>query len=261
MREHVVITGASSGIGQALAIYFANLGCDVIAIARNEIFLQRIKLLAVKGSVNVIVADLEKEKDLDKVVKFFKSEDRIKYLVHCAATTEPHKPLTAITRSELEKSININVMAPIFLTQKLVPYFNMAKTRVLFMGSDYVGSSNKIRPGITGAYGISKSAVRVVVEYFRHEYKGLVLIGYLNPGATNTPMLETIKTAVLTRHGIFNAGQPADPNCIAEFIQAVLQHSSDTDYIATDWDYRNTEHHQLLTSERPRAIPKIRASL
>lgn len=44
------------------------------------------------------------------------------------------------------------------------------------MGSDYVGVNNKIRPGISGSYGVSKSALRVAVEYFRHEYKNAAFI-------------------------------------------------------------------------------------
>jgi hypothetical protein len=73
-----------------------------------------------------------------------------------------------VSRSALEKAISVNVMTPIFLTQKLAPYFNIMTTRVLFIGSDYVGVHNKIRPNITGSYGISKSALRVAVEYFHY---------------------------------------------------------------------------------------------
>ncbi len=168
MVQWVVITGASSGIGQVLTIGFSNSGYNVLAIGRNEIALQRTKLLTKNSKVTIVIADLSEESELDKVVKILKV--KIKYLIHCVATTEPHLPLTTITRAALEKAINVNVMAPIFLTQKLALYFD-AMTRVLFIGSDYIGVNNKIRPNITGSYGISKSALRVAVEYFRHEYK------------------------------------------------------------------------------------------
>lgn len=135
-------------------------------------------------------------------------------------------------------------------------------TRVLFIGSDYVGVHSKIRPSITGSYGISKSALRVAVEYFRYEYKDTALIGYLNPGSTNTPMFDTMKTAVLSRHGIFNAGQPVNPEYVAKFIQAVLLCTSDQDYITIDWDYRNEEQRkQTLNDETITEAHKIRSSL
>lgn len=259
MTKLVIITGASSGIGQSLTVYFANSGYDVIAIGRNEVALQRTKSLTNNGKVTLVVADLSEEDELDKVAKNLHVESKIKYLIHCAATTEPHLPLTMITQSALKKTINVNVMAPIFLTQKLAPHFESG-ARVLFIGSDYVGVTNKIRPHITGAYGISKSALRVAVEYFRHEYKDTAFIGYLNPGSTDTPMFNAMKTAVVSQQGIFNnSAQPALPSSVAKFIQAVLEKTSNQDYSAIDWDFRVDAHHQKTLAEEktmPTANPR-----
>lgn len=129
------------------------------------------------------------------------------------------------------------------------------------MGSDYVGVSNKIRPGISGAYGISKSALRVAVEYFRHEYKSKALIGYLNPGTTDTAMFHTMKTALLSQQGIFNIGKPASPAHVATFIRDVLLYSSAAVYSKTDWDYRNDKHHELTRTASSLAPDPIRSSL
>lgn len=245
MKEYVVITGASSGIGYALAMCFANSNSNLIAIGRNEIPLQRIKLSARNKHITVVVADLSIETELEKIANILKRGDKIKFLIHCAATIEPRTSLATASRAELEKAISVNVMAPIFLTQKLASYFDETMTRVLFIGSDYVGVSNKIRPHITGAYGISKSALRIVVEYFRHEYKGVALIGYLNPGSTETPMFNAVKTAILNRNGIFKV-EPAQPANVAKFIQTVLEASSDQDFMQTNWDYRNEEQHSRI---------------
>lgn len=262
MKKWVVITGASSGIGQALAVFFSNVGCHVLAIGRNEVALQRTKLLAKPDHLAVVVADLSVQEEIEKVVKDLSAESKIEYLIHCAATTEPHSPLTTVTRSALERIINTNVMAPIFLTQKLAPYFN-PNSRVLFIGSDYVGIDNKVRPHITGPYGISKSALRVAVEYFRHEYKNTALIGYLNSGSTDTPMFNAMKNAVVSKQGVFNnSGQPSHPNKVAEFIYAVLRRTSDQDYISVDWDYRvAAQRQQILTNEFTTSIPNIRSKL
>jgi len=262
MTKLVIITGASSGIGQSLTVCFANSGYNVIAISRNEIALQRTKSLTKNGKVTLVVADLSEEDELDKVTKDLNVGSKIKYLIHCAATTEPHLPLTMVTQSALKKAINVNVMAPIFLTQKLAPHFDLS-TRVLFIGSDYVGVSNKIRPNITGSYGISKSALRVAVEYFRHEYKDTALIGYLNPGSTDTPMFNAMKTAVLSQQGIFNnPGQPALPSSVAEFIQAVLEKTSTQDYSTIDWDFRVGTHHlKILAEEKTMPNANIRSKL
>src|SRR5579872_3471856 len=174
MTKWVIITGASSGIGQALSMSFGESGYNILAIGRNEINLQKIKSSTKNGNVVTVIADLTEDDDIEKIAKNIFLKDGIQYLVHCAAITEPHKPLIKISRAELKKIIDINVMAPIFLTQKLVPYFDKM-TRVLFVGSDYVGVDKKIRPGISGAYGISKSALRVAVEYFRREFDNALI--------------------------------------------------------------------------------------
>jgi short-subunit dehydrogenase len=90
MTKWVIITGASSGIGQALAIHFSNSGYNVLAIGRNEINLQRIKSTTKNGKVVTIIADLSKEDEIDKIAKYKSLENGIHYLIHCAATTEPH---------------------------------------------------------------------------------------------------------------------------------------------------------------------------
>lgn len=256
MTKWVVITGASSGIGQALTICFADSGCNVLAIGRNEVALQQTKSFIKNGNVVTVIADLSEENEIEKVVKNINPGDGIQYLIHCAATTEPHVPLTIVERAALKKSIDINVLAPIFLTQQLAPYFDTT-TRVLFIGSDYAGVNNKIRPGISGSYGISKSALKVAVEHFRHEYKDTAFIGYLNPGSTDTPMFKAMKTAVLSQQGIFNNSvQAANPGSVAKFIQAVLERTSNQDYSAINWDFRVVIHHQKILSDEP-AIKKV----
>ena len=246
MTKWVIITGASSGIGQALAIRFANSNYNVIAIGRNEVALQRTKSLTTNGNIVIATADFSEEDAIDELVKKVNLKDGIQYLIRCAATSEPHASLTNITREALKKIIDVNVMTPIFLTQQLAPHFDTT-TRVLFIGSDYVGV-NKVRPGVAGAYGISKSALRTAVEYFRHEYKDTAQIGYLNPGSTNTPMFKAMITT-LSQQSIFNATQPTQPSSVAEFIKAVLEKTSTQDYSAIDWDFRNTEHHQKCIAE------------
>src|SRR5579872_705563 len=147
MTKWVVITGASSGIGQALAIGFANSNYNVLAIGRNQVNLQKIKSSTKNGNLVTMVADLSEDDDIDKISKNIFLEGGVQYLIHCAAITEPHKPLTEISRAELKKIIDVNVMAPIFLNQKLAMYFD-DMTRILFIGSDYdgVGKQKKIRP-------------------------------------------------------------------------------------------------------------------
>jgi len=243
MKVYVVITGASSGIGQALAVSFANEGYHVLAIGRNQVGLERTKRLAVKGSIIPLIADLSEKDAIDIISKQFNSNMTIKYLIHCAGTLEPLSPLLKATRSDLKDNIVTNVIAPIALTSKLKPYFNLG-TRVLFMGSDFVGVENKMKPKVSGAYAMSKTALKVGVEYLRRECDGIAHIGYLNPGSTHTPMYASFFNATNPEQGTTNNGvKIADPVSIANFIKQVLENSGDKVFNATDWDYRNVAHH------------------
>lgn len=72
MKEYVVITGANSGIGQALTFSFANAGYNIIAIGRHKAALQHTKLFSVKSRVTIAVSDLSKKTEFEKIVKNFK---------------------------------------------------------------------------------------------------------------------------------------------------------------------------------------------
>lgn len=258
MKKYIVITGASSGIGQSLAVRFAKTGQDVIAIGRNKDALQRTKALANNDKIYTMVVDLSEDVQLNEIVKFLKPDDKILYLIHCAATPAPFGALVTLQRSDLTYALNVNVMAPIFLTQKLAAHFDK-NSRILFMGSDYVGTDKKFRPNITSSYSISKSALKIAVEHFRKESSTKEIVGYLNPGATATALHDSLRNAVLKRHTIFNVAEPpTDPNQVAEFIQSVLEKTSNQDFINIDWDYRSAAQRQFFKSENTAPIQRAK---
>lgn len=242
MREYVVVTGASSGLGKALAVIFANRGYSVLAVGRNEIELERLKKLASSGEIIKSVTDLRHVNAVDKIVNQIDSR-KIKYLIHCAGTMEPYKPLIKVTETEFDDNFTINVKAPILLTQKLVPYF-VDNGRILFIGSDYVGTT-KVRPNLTGAYGISKSGLRSAIEYFRLEITNPA-VGHLIPGTMDTPMLSSFLSALRKQAGSPLNVNPAKVNDVATFVADVLENSSRADFTKLDWDFRNPQHHQVL---------------
>jgi len=258
MKEYIVITGASSGIGQALSIEFANMGYNVLAIGRNEVGLQRTKKSASNGTITPLIADLNKEESLDYILKQFNSETIIKYLVHCAAVIEPLSSLLQADQHDLTVSIATNVISPLSLTSKLKHYFTSA-TRVLFLGSDYVGVDNKIKPHVSGAYSISKTALKVAVEYLRRECNDIALIGYLNPGTTQTPIYTSFWKAVNTQGATNTATTPASPASVAHFIYNVLENSDNKTFCTIDWDYRKSIHHDQIM--KPEKVSVLRARL
>lgn len=255
MKEWIVVTGATSGIGRALTVHFVNLHFNVLAIGRNEIELFRTKSLsAYPSNVVPILADLSKKSAIDVIVKRLNTTDKVKYLIHCAATCEPLSPLLDAPEDQIRESMEVNVMTPFILTKKLIPFFDR-ETRTLFFRSDYVGTANKIRENLTGTYGMTKSALDVVVEYLRRENKNF-LVGYINPGATNTKMYQSIVAAA----GLFNhSSQPADPMAVAIFVASILTKTNNLSFTSEKWDFRNHTQHHLLSDENPKS--KIQSKL
>jgi short-subunit dehydrogenase len=248
MTNWVIVTGATSGIGRALTIHFSDLDFNVLAVGRNRNELCVTQSLAITpANITPLVADLSQKSSVNEIVVALRQGDTVKYLVHCAATCEPFAPLLAASQDQVRAAIAVNVKTPFLLTKKLIPFFSRT-TRTLFFGSDYVGTTNKIRENLTATYGITKSALDVVVEYLKRENKALQ-IGMVNPGATNTKMyLSVIAAARLPS----NTMQPADPRSVARFIATILINTDDVSFKTEKWDFRNqTQNNRLLQSPMP----------
>jgi len=253
-KEVVVVTGASSGIGNKVVERFAQEECyEVLAIARNKTALE--KLAASNKRIIPISADLTDEHALKKISHHFNSGKKAKYVINCAASADPFSPLTTVSRSALRMNVELNVLAPIFLLQHLLPYF-LADTRFLFLGSDYTDTKKTFHPNLAGTYAISKTALRTVVEYLRAETKHRPLIGYLNPGATLTPMYNSFIHKMAEQGESAQDWNPVDPDHVAIFIKSVLEHTSPQLYSETDWNFEDKQHrdksgYDVSTSVQP----------
>ena len=233
----IIITGASSGIGKATTILFADSNYQVIAMGRNEEVLNEIRKCYPKN-VQTICADFTDITDdiISKISKCLESIDNanLRYIVNCAATAEPFLPLTSVSRSDLRKIFELNVIFPINLLQCVSKYLSKWLTpnfgsRFLFIGSSYDTSnpslSDAFHPGLTGSYAISKTALRTAVEYLKFEIKScqtMPAIGYYNPGATSTPMYDKFISKMEAEKILAN-WTPTQPEKIAELIKFKLE--------------------------------------
>lgn len=261
MTTYVIITGASSGIGEALALHFARSNFHIIAIGRNEIALQRIKAAFPKGNITLVTADLSELKAVAKVTSLFKKGDNVRFLIHCAATAKPYVGLIDIKPAELQNIMNVNVNSALFLTQCLKAYFDQS-SRVLFMSSDYVGTDKKLWPYRTSAYSMSKSALVPAVKYLQKEYSSTPLVGILNPGPTATSMFKEMKAEITAKYGFFKTtSEPAQPSDIAKFIYDVLMFSNPEDYCNTNWDYRDETQSSRIALSSDNVTNRIRSAL
>ena len=112
----ILVTGASSGIGRATAIACSQMGATVVVTGRNE---QRLKETfdALEGEGHMqIVADIASDEQIDALVEQLPT---LNGLVNNAGITETC-PTQFIKRDKLEKVMEVNTIAPILLTQKIL---------------------------------------------------------------------------------------------------------------------------------------------
>ena len=160
----ILITGASSGLGAALAELYSADGTPLVLTGRSE---QRLSSIAgsLSGQVQVKQADLC---DSNKITELFDSLEQVpETVIHCAGSgyfgpIEDQKP------SEINKLIQNNVTSTILLLRELVKRYRNHKVNVVVVMS----TAAQLAKAGESTYCAAKWAVRGLVESVRLELKG-----------------------------------------------------------------------------------------
>lgn len=156
--KRACVTGASSGIGRALATAFARAGASVVGVARRRDALESWKedCGSASGSAEIFEADLSNPKSADVVGKAISDHFGPPDILINAAGLNPRKSAEDTTIEDWRKTIDLNLSTPFFLARALAPA--MAKAgwgRILNIAS--LQSARAMPNGI--AYGASKGGV------------------------------------------------------------------------------------------------------
>jgi NADP-dependent 3-hydroxy acid dehydrogenase YdfG len=186
-----LVTGASSGIGRAIALGLARHGVQLCVVGRNPITLAETVAAAGRlSAVKEFQIDLTVEENLKPLLRFLEKEvGRLDILIHSAAVIH-NGPMESAHIDDLDLQYMTNVRAPYMLTQRLLPMLTTARGHVVFVNSS-AGLTAK-RPDV-GQYSATKHALKAIADSLREEVnpKGIrVLTVYL--GRTATPMQEAI---------------------------------------------------------------------
>lgn len=180
----VLVTGASSGIGQETAIQCSKMGAKVIITARNEERLKETMSQMEGDGHRMIIAELTNQSDLESLVG---EVEPLNGLVLCAGRAKT-LPFQFCTRGDFDEVFNINFFAPVELLRLLVKKKKMAKeSSVVFVSSiggiRAYGASNAI-------YGASKSAIDSVMKTSARELAAKkIRVNSVNPGMVNTKLI------------------------------------------------------------------------
>ncbi len=192
--KHVLITGASQGLGRQLAIDFARQGAAGIAlVARDTVALHetqgKIRKVAPQARVLIITADLGQPESIERVAATTLSEfgGRMDVLVNNASSLGP-TPMPYLLDYPLEDFRNVlevNLIAPYVLIKNLLPAMVERRGSIINVTSD---AGRVGYPG-WGAYGISKFGIEGLSQTWAAELKECgVRVNCVDPGDMNTAM-------------------------------------------------------------------------
>lgn len=168
----VWITGASSGIGEALAYELARAGCKLVLSARREERLQETKAKCLaegqtrKEDILVLPLDLldlpSHQTAVETVIKYFKQID---VLVNNAGRSQ--RSLIAKTPVEVDKQLfDVDFFAPVSLTKTVLPYMTAQKHGHFLVTSSVAG---KLAAPGSGTYSAAKHAINGFFDCLRIE--------------------------------------------------------------------------------------------
>ncbi|WP_409302609.1 SDR family NAD(P)-dependent oxidoreductase [Peribacillus sp. SCS-155] len=187
----IMITGASKGLGKALALTFASQGARLAICARGEHELLKVKKQAQElgAEVLAVIADVSQSRDVEKFVAI--AEDtygRVDVLINNASTLGPSPMpfLLDYPEQDFEEVVRINTLSAFMVTRRVIAGMLQRNSGSIINVTSEAGHTGYAG---WGAYGISKFAIEGLTQTWADEVKDTrIKINMVDPGEMNTEM-------------------------------------------------------------------------
>ncbi|HAX78033.1 MAG TPA: short-chain dehydrogenase [Cyanobacteria bacterium UBA11372] len=186
-NQIAVITGASSGIGKAIAFGLAAEGATLCLVGRSKESLdactQRIRETSPRSKAYQI--DLRRDEEIEQLKASMEQDfGQVHILVHSAGVFSMGAIETSLV-ADLDWQYRVNVRAPYLLTQALLPMLKTCRGQIAFVNSS-VGLNAR---ATVGQYAATKHALKAIADSLREEVNPhQVRVLSLFPGRTATPL-------------------------------------------------------------------------
>ena len=182
----ILVTGASSGIGQATAIECSKMGAKLVITGRNAERLQETFNQLEGEGHRQIIAELTNGEAAKRLVG---ECSELNGLVLCAGKGKT-LPLSFCSKERFDEVFSVNFNAPVELLRLLLKAKKITKCGSVVFVASIAGMQGRTSPA-NAMYGASKAALVATMRYFAREYSTkLIRFNSVNPSMVNTPLIQ-----------------------------------------------------------------------
>lgn len=193
-NKYCLITGATRGLGKALAEHFWQQGWSLVMVARKQQALSEVvRFLGDRDSqsLHTIVADLAQQGEIERIVETAKSlVPRLDALINNAGIQGAVGPLWENEWNEWLATIKIDLLAPVELCRHIVPWMieNSGGSIISLSGGGATGPRANFSAYATAKSGLVRFSETLAEELKPHNIR----VNCIAPGAMGTAMLESV---------------------------------------------------------------------
>jgi len=225
-KDIAVVTGASGGIGRAIAkmIHQKGEGAVRLALHYNGNEEAAKKVQAEIPDSFLIKADLATEEGRSYLLSEVLKQGTPYILVNNAGVDKPHEPALSILEASLDALINVNLKAPLFLMRDFGREMTRAEGGIIINVSSILARKALVGSAI---YRATKAALEELTKQFAHELgpRG-IRVNAVAPGFIETPMTDGLPDAV--KEGILSEiamERFGSPDAVAEIVCHLIENS------------------------------------
>ena len=191
--KNVVITGASKGIGKAIAMSVVEAGASVVLVARGEAALketqQELQQVGNNSPVDILPFDLTKiEEFSDLIARLPDSFASLDCLINNAGMAK-FTPFAEVSSTEYDRLFDLNIKAPYFLTQALLPNLKARQGSVINVSSYFAHKGIPDLP--SSVYSATKGAINSLTMRLAAELGSVeIRINAIASSTVETPMVK-----------------------------------------------------------------------
>ncbi|AYL96708.1 SDR family oxidoreductase [Mucilaginibacter celer] len=225
----IVITGASSGLGEATAKYLAKKGAMLVLGARREDNLKDIvnEITANGGKAVYQVTDVTRKDDVLALVdKAISTYGKLDVIINNAGIM-PIAPMAEVRTDEWDSMIDINIKGVLYGIAAALPIF-IKQQSGHFINLGSVAGIKVFSPGGT-VYSGTKYAVRAISDGLRQEVGGTIRTTTIEPGAVDSELKHSTKhsASAVNVNAFYEKAIPADT--VAKAIAFAIEQPADVD--------------------------------